>query len=291
MEFIYAKKLVQTVKPGYPWFGINYNMNIYRGCNHGCIYCDSRSSCYQVHDFDTVKAKKDAPAKVENELKSKRKNGVIGLGAMSDPYNYFEKKLEYTKEVLKSINKNQFGVFVITKSDLVVRDINIFKSISNHSICNVALTITTYDEDLRKEIEPFSASTTDRFKAIKELSDNGIFTGILMMPILPFINDSVENIENIVRKASEVGAKYIYPNFGVTLRDNQRVHYYKNISPKLVEKYKNTYKDSYMCTSLNIKILKKHFETLCNNSGILYKMNDIINESKKYIKNQQISLF
>ncbi len=291
MEFIYAKKLVQTVKSDYPWFGVDYNMNIYRGCNHGCIYCDSRSSCYQVHDFDTVKVKQDAPIKVENELKSKRKNGVIGLGAMSDPYNYYEKKLKYTKDVLKSISKNQFGVFIITKSDLVIRDIDIFKSISNHSVCNVALTITTYDEELKKEIEPYSPSSSDRFDAIKELSDNGIYTGILMMPILPFINDSIENIENIVKRASEVGANYIYPYFGVTLRDNQKDYYFMNISPKLVKKYKTIYKDSYMCTSLNSKSLKKHFEMLCIKYGILYKMDDIINESKTFIKNNQISLF
>ncbi len=291
MEFVYAQKLVQTVKSRHSWFGTSYNMNIYRGCDQACIYCDSRSSCYQVKNFDVIKAKKDAPLKVEYELSKKRRKGIIGLGAMSDPYNRHESELEYTRKSLIAINKHCFGVFVITKSDLVLRDIDIFKEINEHSVCNVALTITTASDLLQGRIEKNSSTSKERFAAIKKLSDNNIYTGILMMPILPFINDTIENIEEVVELAHANNAKYIYPSFGVTLRDNQREYFFNKIGEDLTKKYKKEFGNKYMCTSPNYKKLKKHFEELCDKYGILYKMNDIIEESKKYINNIQMSLF
>ncbi len=291
MEYIYAKKLVQTVKSSHSWFGTNYNMNIYRGCNQGCIYCDSRSSCYQVKDFDTIKAKKDAPIKVEYELAKKRRKGIIGLGAMSDPYNQYEAELNYTRKSLIAINKHCFGVFIITKSDLVVRDIDIFKAINEHSVCNIALTITTASDLLQGRIERNSSTSKERFVAIKTLSDNNVFTGILMMPLLPFINDTFENIKEVVELAHANHAKYIFPSFGVTLRDNQRDYFYSKIGKNLTEKYQKAYGNKYMCISLNHQKLRKYFEELCDKYGILYKMSDIIEESKKYINNIQMSLF
>lgn len=291
MEYVIAKKLVQTIKGDYPWFGTTYNMNIYRGCNQGCIYCDSRSSCYQVKDFDTIKAKMDAPIKVEQELAIKRRKGIIGLGSMSDPYNYYETKLNYTRNSLKAINKYEFGVFIITKSILVLRDIDLFKKISVHSVCNVALTITTANDLLQSRIETNSSSSSDRFRAIKELSEQGVFAGILMMPILPFVNDSIENIIEIVKLAHLNNAKYIFPSFGVTLRANQREYFLDKIGDKLKAQYISTFGDSYMCSSPNQAELRKEFEKLCDKYGILYRMSDIIEESKKYIKTTQMSLF
>jgi len=291
MEFVDAVKLVQTIKNDYSWFDTSYNMNIYRGCDQGCIYCDSRSSCYQVENFDTIKAKKDAPIKVEYELSNKRRKGIIGLGSMSDPYNQYEKELEYTRKSLIAINKYCFGLFVITKSDLVLRDIDIFKEINEHSVCNIALTITTGSDLLQGRIERNSSSTKERFAAIKTLSNNNIFAGVLMMPILPFINDTIENIKEIVELAHLNNAKYIFPSFGVTLRDNQREYFFEKIGKELTEKYKKVYGKKYMCISLNHKELRKYFEELCDKYGILYKMSDIIEESKKYINNIQMSLF
>lgn len=291
MEYVYASKIVQSVKSSENWFGVDYNMNIYRGCNHGCIYCDSRSSCYQVHDFDTVKAKQNAPVMIEDELKNKRKKGIIGMGAMSDPYNPYELKIEYTRSALESINKYGFGVFSITKSALVLRDIQLYKAIAKHSVVNVGITITTANEAERQWIEPFSSSTSERFDALHSLSENDIFAGVLMMPILPFINDTIENIEEIVMRTKKANGKYILPSFGVTLRDNQRVHFYQRISPELVEKYQSTFKDSYMCTSPNVSILKERFEQLCQENNILYKMKDIIEASKQHVVKKQMSLF
>lgn len=290
MEFVYAKKLIQSAKGGESWFGASYNTNIYRGCNHGCIYCDSRSACYQIDHFDTIRAKQDAPVKIEEELKNKRKKGIISFGGMNDPYNIFEKELQYTRKAMISANKHQFGVFIITKSNLVVRDIDIFKQISEFNVCNVGITITTSDDRLGKRIERNCSSSSERFEAIRKLRDAGIFSGILMMPILPFINDTKENIEGIVKKAHEVGANYIYPSFGVTLRDRQRNHFYGKIGVKLSEQYNETFGDSYMCASPKVKELKSYFIELCEKYGIMYRMKDIVHASQKTIKTEQLVL-
>jgi len=291
IDTVYAKTIVQTMKGNYDWFGTTYNMNIYRGCNQGCIYCDSRSSCYQVKNFDTIRVKENAPLIIERELSSKRKKGIIGLGSMSDPYNIFEKNLLFTRDSLKAINKHNFGVFIITKSDLVLRDIQIFKEINNHSVCNIAITITTAKDNLQARIERNTPTTSKRFDVVKELSKNGIYVGVMMMPILPFINDTVENIERIVELANQANAKYIYPSFGVTLRDNQRDYFFDRIGEELKNQYINTFGNAYMCVSPNHGVLKNHFEKLCDKYGILYKMSDIIKASKDYVKSTQMSLF
>jgi len=253
IEFIGAKKLTSQYVPNNSWFDINYNMNIYKGCCHGCIYCDSRSECYQIEDFDRVRAKEKAIESIEKELKGKRRKGVIGTGAMSDPYNPFEKKYLLTREALKLINKYNFGVSIATKSPLITRDIDILKEISKHSPVLIKITVTTFDDELCKKVEPSVAPSSERFRAIKELSDNGIYAGILLMPILPFINDSEENIRNIVREAHNSGAKFIFAyGMGLTLRGNQRGYYYdklKKLFPEknLVLKYTSTYGDNYEC--------------------------------------------
>ena len=291
MEFIRAKRMIQNVKGGQSWFGITHNVNIYRGCNQGCIYCDSRSDCYQISNFDQIKAKEDADVMIDQELSLKRNKGVIGLGGMSDPYNQYEKDLEYTRSALKSIAQYQFGVTIITKSTLVTRDIDILKAIMKKQPTIVCFTITTADNRLQSRIERNIASSSQRFEAMKELSQEGIFTGITMMPILPFINDTVENIEAIVTKAYESGAKFIYPSFGVTLRANQRQYFFQKIGPELTKKYIDAFGDAYMCVSLNQEELRKKFETLCQKYGIVYKMKDILREANNYVVNEQISLF
>lgn len=288
MEFVKAIKIVQSIKEE-GWFGSSFNMNVYRGCNQGCIYCDSRSSCYQVKEFDIVKAKQDAPKLVEKELRGKRKTGVISMGGMSDPYNHIEKKLEYTKQILNSIYKYGFGVSCITKNALVLRDIKLYKKISESMPVCIGVTITTADDLLQSRIERNISSTTERFDVVKQFNDAGIFSGILMMPILPFINDTIRNIESIVIKANEAGAKFIYASFGVTLRDNQRLYFFEKIGKELTDKYIKEFGESYVCTSPNYKALKKRFVELCKKYDILYKMEDIIREMKNSQKKQQLS--
>lgn len=294
MEFIPAKTIISGFAEKNAWFDSNYNMNIYKGCCHGCIYCDSRSECYRVENFDTVRAKENALATIERELKSKRRTGVIGTGAMSDPYNPCEKEYKLTRGALELIDRYRFGIAIATKSDLITRDLDILKSISNHSPVLIKLTVTAADDDLCKKIEPAAPLSSARFAAIKKLTDAGIFAGVLLMPVLPFIEDSIENIAGIVKLAHESGAKFIYPAFGVTLRQNQRDWFYNKLDevfPGMKAKYIKQFGDSYECRSPNAKALWKVFQSECDKYGLLYKMSDIIAGYKSSYEETQLSLF
>lgn len=297
MQYIKVKTIVSQAKNNDNWFGINYNMNIYQGCCHGCIYCDSRSNCYQIIDFDRVRAKENSTEIIKNELRSKRNKGVIGTGAMSDPYNPFERKLMLTRKALEEIDSNRFGVAIATKSDLVVRDIDILKRIQSHSPTLIKMTITTYDDNLCKKIEPSVCESSRRFEAIRKLSDNGIYVGVLLMPILPFINDSEENIKNIIKKAYESNAKFIFSyGLGVTLRQNQRQYYFDQLNKlfpgnNLPQRYINAYKESYINPASNNKKLWRVFKEECEKYNLLYKMEDIIKDYKTNYEKTQISWF
>lgn len=293
MEFIPAKKIV-TACNGDSWFGLDYKMNIYRGCCHGCIYCDSRSECYHIDDFDTVRAKENAIELVYNELKSKTRTGVIGTGAMSDPYNPFEQEYKLTRAALEIVNHYGFGIAIATKSNLIKRDIDILSRIKKHSPVLTKITITAYEDDLSKKIEPGAPESSKRFDAIANLSDNGIFSGILLMPVLPFIQDNESNIMRIIEKAKVCGAKFIYADFGVTLRQNQREYYYKQLDalyPDLKQKYVENYGNDYRCGSLQYQQLYKFFSAQCEKLGLIYKMQDIIKAYKSEYETKQISLF
>ncbi|MBS5787476.1 MAG: radical SAM protein [Clostridioides difficile] len=293
MDFIIAKTIVNKVKNS-GWFGIDYNMNIYKGCCHGCIYCDSRSRCYQIENFDTVRAKKDSTEIINRELKGKIKKGVVGTGAMSDPYNPYEKKYELTREALKLIDKYGYGIAIDTKSNLITRDIDILKSIKVHSPIITKITITTCDDRLSRIVEPNVSSSSERFDSIRKLSESGIYTGILMGPILPFIEDSEENIRGIIDLAYDSGAKFINLHPGVTLRDNQREWYYDKLDesfPNLKYKYIQSYGYKYNCISPKYKNLLQIFKEECDKKNIIYKMEDIIEDYKNKYRTTQISLF
>lgn len=294
MKLIPAKTIISGYGKGSSWFGNNYNMNIYKGCCHGCIYCDSRSECYHVDNFDEVRAKENALAIIERELKSKRRKGVVGTGAMSDPYNSFEKKYRLTRGALSLIDTYRFGISIATKGALVTRDIDILKQIQQHSPVLIKITITTCDDELCSKIEPDAALSSERFAAIRELSDNGIFAGILLMPVLPFLEDDEKNISGIIRLAHENGAKFIYPAFGVTLRQNQRDWYFNKLDehfPGLKQKYIRQYGNAYECHSQNSELLWQLFSRECDSCGILYKMEDIINGYKQGYGEAQLSMF
>lgn len=293
MEFIPAKTMLSYAK-GEHWFGIDYNMNIYKGCCHGCIYCDSRSNCYGIESFDEVRAKKDALLILHNELRRKVKTGIIGTGAMSDPYNPFEKQYGLTRSALELINQYGFGVAIATKSSLITRDIDLLKAINKHSPVIAKITITAYKDDLCKIIEPKVASSSERFKAIKALAEAGIFTGVLMMPVLPFIADNEENIKSIVVEAAASGARFIYPAIGMTLRENQREWYFEKLDqyfPGTKEKYIQHYGNQYECKSIDFVKLRRLFVKECERYGLLYKMSDIIKASRKNHEVEQLSLF
>lgn len=287
-------KTIVTKNKTTAWFGSDYTMNIYKGCSHGCIYCDSRSACYHVENFDTVRVKENALEIIENELRRKVKTGVIGTGSMSDPYNPYEKKLELTREALKLICIYGFGVAIATKSDLITRDIDLLKKIQTFAPVISKITITTSNDAVAKKIEPYVSPSSKRFEAIGKLSEAGIFTGVLMMPILPFIEDTGENIYEIVNRAADCGAKFIYPALGMTMRLGQREYFYAQLDkhyPGLSEKYMSAYSNNYQCSSPQAKKLWKIFSSECKRHGILYEMPAIIRAYQKGYTHTQLSLF
>lgn len=278
METIPAKTILGRTKGG--WFGTDYMMNLYRGCCHGCIYCDSRSDCYGIDDFERVRAKENALALLRDELRRKVRTGVVGTGAMSDPYNPFEETELLTRHALELINAYGFGAVVLSKSALIARDADILLEIAEHSPAMAKMTVTTCDDELCRLIEPNVSVSSERFSAIAEMSDKGIFTGITLMPVLPFIEDTEENIVGIVKTAHECGARFIYPAFGMTLRGRQREYYLSQLEKIFPEKglrrkYESYFGENYGCTSPNVKKLWERFVSECEGYGILYKMEDI----------------
>ncbi|MGI6239928.1 MAG: radical SAM protein [Christensenellales bacterium] len=233
------------------WFGSNYTMNLYRGCSHGCIYCDSRSECYQIDDFDTVRVKADAARIVERDLKSKRKKGIVITGSMSDPYNPLEARLRLTRRALALIHRYGFGVAIDTKSSLVTRDIDRISAISEATAACVSITITTFDDAASRAIEQNICPPSVRFRALEALARAGIDCGVLLMPILPFINDDPENVRRIARAAADAGAKWVYPggDFGLTMRSGQREHFLAHLPPALRRRYVDAYGGDYHCPS------------------------------------------
>lgn len=295
MEYIKAKTMLTKCRDS-SWFGTNYNMNIYKGCCHGCIYCDSRSECYRIEEFDKVRAKKDSLLLLRNELQRKIRTGIIGFGAMSDPYNPFEQELELTRHSLELVDAYGFGAAIATKSPLITRDTDILQSIAEHSPVICKITVTAADDELSKKVEPNASPSSKRMNAIKQLSESGIFSGILLMPVLPFIEDNEKNITAIVDMAADSGAKFIYPAFGMTLRGNQRKYYYDRLDEiypdgSIKEKYIKYYSGKYKCVSLNVKKLWTIFTERCSKYGILYNMKDIVASAKLPYAQNQLSLF
>lgn len=293
MEYIKAKTILQKCKDS-SWFGNDYNMNLYRGCCHGCIYCDSRSDCYQIEDFDKVRAKDNALLILRDELRRKVKTGVIGTGSMSDPYNPFERDERLTEKSLMLIDAYGFGITVITKSPLITRDIPLYKQIAEHSPVLCKMTITTADDKLSRLVEPRVAVSSERFDALARMSDEGVFTGITLMPVLPFIEDTEDNIRTIVRRAHECGVRCIYPAFGMTLRSGNREYFYQKLDesfPGLKDQYIRRYGNRYECPSPNAKKLWHVFTEECARYGILYEMKAIINAYKAGYEDGQLSFF
>jgi DNA repair photolyase len=276
------------------WFGIDYNMNIYRGCSHGCIYCDSRSLCYGIENFDQIRAKKDALRIIRDDLLKKKKRGVVATGAMSDPYNPCEKELKLTRNALELLNAYRFGVAIATKSTVILRDTDIVADIQAHSPVLVKMTITTADDNLCGILEPKAPLSSERFEAVKKISDSGIYVGILMMPVLPFIEDTEKNIREIVRRAKENGARFIYPALGMTLRAGNREYYYEKLDryfPGVKEKYIRIYDERYNCLSPKARKLWSVFAEECNRHELRHQMKDIITDYRRGYTARQLNLF
>lgn len=274
MHFVDAKGIL-SAKNG---------MNLYRGCTHGCIYCDSRSKCYQfTHDFEDIEVKQNAPELLEQTLRSKRKKCMIGTGAMCDPYMHCEKELRLTRRCIEIIERYGFGLAIQTKSDLVLRDLDLFQKIQEKAKCVVQMTLTTYDEALCKIVEPNVCTTKKRFETLKILQQNGIPTVVWLSPILPFINDTEENIEGILDYCIDAGV-YGIINFGMgmTLRAGDREYFYAALDkhfPGLKEQFHHKYGYAYQIASSQNAKLMKLFHKKCRAHGIV----DNVEEMFQYL--------
>ena len=256
------------------------SMNIYRGCQHDCIYCDSRSKCYQfTHDFEDIEVKQNAPQLLEEALRKKRKRCMIGTGSMTDPYIPLEKELCLMRRCLEIIDHYNFGATMITKSDLVLRDLDLLSSINQKTKAVVQMTLTTADDDLCRKIEPAVCPTSRRFEVLKACHDQGIPTVVWFSPLLPFINDTKENIEGIVELCAMAKVHAIICfGIGLTLREGNREYFYTALdrnfpaapgTPSIKERYQQTFGYSYMCSSPHERELMTYLASLCRKHNIM----------------------
>ena len=292
---ITSKTILNHVKQPDPWFGLKYNMNLYRGCQHQCIYCDSRSECYQIEDFSKIHVKVNAIDLLADALPRKRVRGTIGFGSMNDTYMPVERKYKMTRQALKLAVNYRFPVHLITKSDLVLHDIDLLGKIKE-VYAAVSFSITTIDDDLARKIEPGAPPSSARFAAMRTLADNGILTGLTMMPILPFIEDTIENVTGLVDMAHDAGASYILPWFGMSLRTGSRDYYYDKLDqlfPGVKKKYIHQFGGRYECNAPNWRELDQVFQKLVYKYKIVTQMPVFSPEeiSKAERKRKQLELF
>ena len=290
MHFVDAKGIL-TGNSGY------YGMNIYRGCSHGCIYCDSRSKCYQfTHAFEDIEVKQNAPELLEKALRSKRKKCMIGTGAMSDPYMHCEEELRLTRKCLEIIHKYGFGAAIQTKSDRILRDIDLLDEINRSAKCVVQITLTTYDDDLCSILEPHVCNTKRRIEVLEIMRDRGIPTVVWLTPILPFINDTAENITSIMNECVRTGVKGIIDfGMGLTLREGDREYYYAALDkhfPGMKQRYIRKYGNAYELPSPNAKELAAIVKKICKENGMLSTPEECFSYMRELPeKNPQISIF
>ena len=272
-------------------------MNIYRGCTHGCIYCDSRSLCYQfTHAFEDVEVKINAPELLEKALKSKRRKCMIATGSMSDPYMHCEKDLRLTRRCLEIIYRHGFGAAVQTKSDLILDDIDLLEKINSDTKCVVQMTLTTWDEDLCRIVEPNVCTTRRRIEVLEQMQKRGIPTVVWLTPILPFINDTEENITAILNECVRVGVKGIICfDMGLTLRDGDREYYYAALDrhfPGMKERYIRAYGNSYEVPSPDSRRLMGIFRKICRENGIIHDPMECFEYMREFPEDKkQISIF
>ncbi len=273
------------------------SMNIYRGCLHGCIYCDSRSRCYQfAHAFEDIEVKQNAPELLDEALRKKRKRCMIGTGSMCDPYIPLEKDLRIMRRCLEIIECQNFGATVITKSDLVLRDIDIFSRINRKSKSVLQMTLTTYDDALCKIIEPGVCPSSRRFEVLCRFHDEGIPTVVWFSPILPFINDSLENVEGIMDYCVRAGVKAIICfGMGLTLREGNREYFYAALDkhfPGLKNQYIKTFGNQYECASPNNDRLMSRLSEICKKNNIMLGVDSVFKWIEDFPeKSLQLELF
>ena len=293
MEYIPAKQILSRNRST-AWFGTDYTMNLYRGCCHGCIYCDSRSACYGIEDFGRVRAKENALALLRDELRRKVRPGIVGMGSMSAPSTPFGGEPQLPRHALELLDAYGFGAAIATKGDGITRDIDVLRCMREHVPVLCKVTVTTTDAALAARVEPNAPSPARRLEAVARLAEAGLFAGVLLMPVLPFLEDNVENLRAVVEAAAEAGARFVYPAFGMTLRDQQREYYYQALEkgfPGLAERYRRQYGPRYECPSPRAKALWAALEERCRALGLLCRMRDITAAYQRGYGERQLTLF
>lgn len=282
METVQAKQLLTPVRAGMEeFYHADWNMNLYRGCSHGCIYCDSRSLCYSIERFDTVRPKAEALTLLERELRSKRRTGVITMGAMSDPYNPLEVRLQLTRGALALMKRYGFGAAFTTKSALCARDAKLLAEIGRSAPVCARLTVTCAEDDLCRRIEPHVSVTSERFAALRALSKAGVFAGVWLNPVLPYLTDTDHNIRRIVQMTAENGGRFVVCFFGMTLRTGNREYYFDALQrdfPGVREHYLREYGNAYEIPARDAEGLHAAFVDECRKRGMLWRFGDINRE-------------
>lgn len=286
---ITAKQILLRTKNPPQWFDIHWTLNLYRGCNHGCIYCDSRSVCYHVEHYDEMEIKTNALELLARELSSKRKVATIGTGSMSDPYNQYEQHWKFSRRALQIISDYHFPIHINTKSPLVCRDIDILSQIQKETMASVAISFSTANDSLAAKLEPGVASPSQRLLALRNLREKGINAGILYMPVLPFISDKEEQVRMMLCAAQEAGAQFILPWFCVTLREGSRDYFYRHLSvinPSLPDKYQKAFGNQYYCNSPHTRQLDELVSEFCADNAIASRMQEVQTYEKQRVETQ-----
>lgn len=294
MEPLIAKHLLTPVKGNMDdFFYADWNMNLYRGCSHGCVYCDSRSVCYQIDHFETVRPKENAITILARELRSKRDAGVITMGSMSDPYNPLEQRMMLTRQALELIRRYRFGAAFTTKSALCARDAGLLFEVSRNAPVCARMTVTCADDALCRKLEPCVSVTSERFQSIRALADHGVFTGVWLNPVLPFLTDSEENIRRIVQMTADNGGRFVVCFFAMTLRTGNREYYFSALErdfPGVREKYLHKYGNSYELVVPDAERLYDVFRKECERHHLHWRFSDINREMFAHMP-RQTSLF
>lgn len=296
IETFPAKRLLtpQATSPE-GFFEANYNTNLYRGCNHGCIYCDTRSDCYQIDRFDVVRCKENCLSLLEGELRQKKRAGVVSMGAASDPYNNREADLCLTRQALELLRKYSFGVGIPTKGDLIARDADVLADISKAAPVRISFSITTPDDRLASLLEPGAPPPSKRFQAMAALAQAGVFTGTWLNPVLPFLTDGEDTLQALLEETARHGGCYAVCHFGMTLRSGNREYFFAALEAEpafagMKQRYVDAFGLSYMCPSPQANRLARLFRETCRRLGLLYRFADI-NRAARDRCPQQLSLW
>ena len=273
-EMPFKRLLTLSRTPTDTWFRSDYTLNLYRGCNHGCVYCDSRSVCYHMEEFDRVRVKRDCLTALDTELRGKKRAGVVAMGAASDAYNALERERNVTRAALELFLRYGFGVFLPTKSELIARDAELFGALNRVGYACVAFSITTGDAPLAAFLEPHAPPPERRFAAMAALAGKGAFTGIWMNPMLPFLTDTEENIRDVLTRTARAGGRFAICHFSLTLREGDREYFYRALDAdarfaQVKAKYIRAFGLDYLCPSPRAEHLSRVFDETCDELHLL----------------------